>query len=104
MVYGSSRNKVVAVWQTAFAALIGIRRRNAVALGAAVCCLTIKGPTCETIERPNEQDNRDESNREVKAAPHSSQHSRSYDGHCMKGTFPLPFMQYVVCPQRVRLI
>jgi hypothetical protein len=66
------RNKMVTVRKTSLAARIGIRRLVAFALDAAVGRSAIKRPTCEAVEGPDEQEHCHESNRDMKAAPHSS--------------------------------
>jgi hypothetical protein len=66
------RYELIAVRNAALAALVGIGRLMALALGAAIRCPTIKGPACEAVEGPDQEENCHEGNRNVKSAPHST--------------------------------
>ena len=79
MISRFAAHEMVAVRKAGFAARIGICRLVAFAFGAAVGCFAIKLPTCEAVEGPGEQEDRQENYCDMQAAPHFQiQHNRSF--------------------------
>ena len=65
------RHKLLAPRKGTLAAIVCIRRRNAFALFAAVRGFLGEWPAAEAVERLQEQEDCDDANRNVNAAPHS---------------------------------
>jgi hypothetical protein len=65
-------HKMVAVRKAGLAARIGIRRLVALALGAAVGGFAIESATRKAVEGPSQQEHCQESNCDMKAAPHQA--------------------------------
>ena len=71
MIRGLGRDKVAVAGNRIFAAIVGFRGRGAFPFQAAIHCFAVAQAASETVERPNQQYNRQKADDDMDSPFHS---------------------------------
>ena len=71
MISGLGREKVTVAGNRIFAAIVGVRGRDAFSFEAAIHCFAVAQAASKTVERPNKQYNRQKADDDVDSLLHS---------------------------------